>query len=193
MNARLRALRAALAASEGIELLSPASVAEVAAFEARLGVSLPDEYRAFLLEAGNGIQCDGELVLYSLEAVLQDLGRRDPRRPFWYDDAQTNALRDAMAAVEEGSTLMESRSFMSLQRSDGIPEGCLTVGDNGGNDFTVVVVTGEQRGWMWRTGEIDCPESRALYDAGGDDRAPLGFLDWFERWAPDRLGVRRTS
>jgi hypothetical protein len=84
---------------------------------------------------------------------------------------------------------MGDATFMSLQRSDGIPDGCLTVGDNGGNDFSVVVITGDQRGAMWRTGEIDLPEFSALYDGDGDRRTPLGFLAWFERWAPTRLGV----
>ena len=78
---------------------------------------------------------------------------------------------------------------MKLQRGDGIPEGCLTVGDNGGNDFSVLVITGAQRGWMWRTGEIDHPEVRDLYEGNGDLRTPLGFLAWLERWAPERLGV----
>lgn len=193
MMTRLRALRAALTRSEGIDLMPPASVGAVATFERRLGISLPDEYRAFVLEVGDGIQCDGEFVLHSLDAVLEDLGRRDPRRPFWYDEAQANALRDAMAGVEDGSSVLESRAFMALQRSDGMPDGCLTVGYNGGNDFSVLVVAGDQRPWMWRTGEVDLPESRSLYQPGADSRAPLGFLDWFAFWAPVFLGVDLTG
>ena len=112
MTARLHALRDALAAAEGLQLMPPARPGDVAAFEARLQIALPDEYRAFLHHVGDGILCDDEPVLYTLEAVLDDLGDRDPARPFWYDDAQTDALREAMAAVGSDSSLMGDRAFM---------------------------------------------------------------------------------
>jgi len=75
---------------------------------------------------------------------------------------------------------------MNLQRH--VPhEGCVTVGYNGGNDFDVLVVTGEQRGAIWRTGEIDYPEPPTA--KAEEANVSLGFLDWFVRWAPEALGI----
>jgi hypothetical protein len=177
-------LRAALAALD-LEVLPPASEEVVAAFESRLGVTLPPEYRAFLREVSEGVAIDGEPALYSMEAILLDLGPgrgipfppgRDPTEPFPYSSVEAAALRAAMAKVPSNGSLMEDRAFMGLQKP-GSAVGSITLAGHGGNDFSVLVVTGEERGTMWRTGELDHPEGER----------PLGFLAWFELWAPSAL------
>jgi hypothetical protein len=189
MKPSLDELRSALANAGGIELRPPATEARVAAFESALGIALPPEHRAFVLQVCDGIAIDGEPQLYSLDDMLTDLApparspgpSRDPSRPFLYDDAAARALRAAMDAAED--SLMEDKAFMSLQRQ-GVYEGCLTVGYNGGNDLHALVVTGQQRGAIWRTGEVDCP---VVSDA--EPGAPVGFVEWFVRWAPEALGI----
>jgi hypothetical protein len=192
----LATIREALAAATNIELRPPATEGEVASFEARLGIALPADYRQFLLDVGDGIFIDDEPWLYSMEAVLQDLApprnrpgpRREASNPFLYGDAEAVALREALAAAP-GVSVFENRAFMRLQRR-GLTEGCISVGYNGGNDFSSLVTVGEQRGIMWRTGEIDHPEMATMYDPNADFRAPLGFVQWFVGWAPLVFGVR---
>ena len=184
---RLARLRASLAAAPDIESLPPVSAQAVAAFEARRRITLPDEHRRFLLEVSGGILLDGEPWLYGLDDIDLATGDRvDSARPFPYSDAEASAIRAVLATAPPGGPLSDP-AFLALQR-EGAPDGCLTLTCNGGNDFSVLVVTGEQRGWMWRTGELDAPESRRRYDPTGDD-APLSFLDWLRPWALCFLGV----
>jgi len=188
VNDRLDQLRIALAAAPDLEVLPPASLAAVAAFEARRGIVLPEAYRRFVLEVADGLRLDGEAQLYSLTEVDTATGDADAARPFAYDAAETAAIEAAIAvAGAAGRSVLEDRAVMGLQKA-GDPDGCLTLAGNGGNDFSALVVTGDQRGRMWRTGELDAPETRALYAPGGDT-APLDFLDWLIPWASCFLGV----
>lgn len=182
-------LRDVLSRQTSIVLRPVATEAQVTAFEAHFSIVLPPAYRAFLLEVGDGIDMDGEPWLYVLEDIAQSAiaDRVDPGKPFWYGNGDAAAIRAAIAAVPPNGSVLGDAGVMALQRS-GIPDGCLTLSCNGGNDFSVLVVTGEQRGRVWRTGELDHPESPALYDRSLDD-SPLDFVAWFEQWAPCFLGV----
>jgi hypothetical protein len=147
----------AIAGRGDIELAAPASSESVAALEARIGVELPEDYRTFLVEVADGMQVDDEPRLYGLKAVLEDLRDGDPSRPFPYDDAATAKLRDVMATVPPGSTWIESRAFMGLQKRTTWGDGCITIASNGGNDFSLLVLTGSQRGVVWRGGVFRTP------------------------------------
>ncbi|MBK7076295.1 MAG: SMI1/KNR4 family protein [Myxococcales bacterium] len=187
MDERLERLRAAIAAATSIEAGPPATSADVAAFEAAYGIVIPDEARRFLLEVADGLRLDGEPMLYGLADLRVAQPRSAvPARPFPYGDADADAIRAAINAAGPAGPLADPR-VMGLQRA-GDPDGCLILTCNGGNDFSALVVTGAQRGVMWRTGELDAPECRELYTAGGGD-APLGFLDWIGPWASCFLGV----
>jgi hypothetical protein len=187
MKPRLARLRASLAEAPELEVLPPASAAAVAGFEALHRITLPDEYRAFVLEVAEGILLDGEPQLYPLRDVGSATGDHvDPARPFGYSVADADAIVAAISAAGPGGPLAD-RTVMGLQRP-GDPDGCLTLAGNGGNDFSAIVVTGDQRGRMWRTGELDAPETRRLYDPRGD-LAPMSFLDWIVPWASCFLGV----
>lgn len=187
MDQRLERLRAAIAAAPSIEAGPPATPAAVAAFEAAYGIAIPDEARRFWLEVADGLCLDGEPMLYGLADVRVAQPRAaTPGRPFPYDDGDADAIRAAITAAGPGGPLADPR-VMALQRA-GDPDGCLILTCNGGNDFSALVVTGAQRGVMWRTGELDAPECRGLYTPGAGD-APLGFLDWIGPWAACFLGV----
>ncbi|HVV83018.1 MAG TPA: SMI1/KNR4 family protein [Kofleriaceae bacterium] len=179
--------RAVLAEADDLEVRPPATEEAVAAFEARRGIELPADYRRFVLEVADGILADGEPALYGVVDLEADLaGDGDPAAPFPYGDADAAALLAAMAAVPAGRGVLADPAVMALQRP-GQPDGCLTLTFGDGNAFSALVVTGEQRGRMWRTGEVDSPEVGALY--GGGDLTPLGFLDWLAPWASDLLGL----
>lgn len=101
----------------------------------------------------------------------------DPTQPFPYANEDAVALAAAIAAASPATGILGDPQVMSRQRQ-GTPAGCLPVAVGDGNDVPVLVVTGEQTGSMWHTGEVDVPRS-------GD------FVSWFETWDPDILGLRR--
>ncbi|MET7396507.1 SMI1/KNR4 family protein [Dactylosporangium sp. NPDC005572] len=176
---------AALRACEDLELRPPATEAAVAAFEQRIGVRLPASYRTFVLEVADGIRMDDEPWLYGLDDVALEVenGQGDPTQPFWYGDAEASAMLAALAELPESGSVLGDERLATLQRG-GDPDGCLTVANHGGNDFSALVVTGEQAGWVWRTGEIDVPETRELYSAARG-ATPLDFLSWLDVWAEE--------
>ena len=183
----LARVRAALAASDAVTLRPPATEAALAGFEARHRVALPAAYRTFAAAVCDGLLVDGEPMLYSLAEIEADLvaNHADPAAPFPYDATATAVLRAALAATDDP---LGDPTVVSLQRA-GWPNGALTIAGHGGNDFTVLVVTGDQAGITWRTGELDAPETMAVYQINDDATTPLDFLAWLAVWAPCMLGV----
>lgn len=162
----------------------PATPEAIAAFEARLGVRLPAAFADFVRTVANGVELDGSPGLYSLDQIERFGVEGDVHAPFSYSTAEGDAIT---AAITASSSPLADRAVMGLQKP-GAPDGCLTIASNGGNDFSVLVITGEEAGFVWRTGELDAPEVRALYEPGGD-RARLDFTAWLAVWAPCILGV----
>jgi hypothetical protein len=181
-------IHSTLSATEGVELLPPATADEVAAFEAQHGITLPEPYRSFLLTVTGGVLLDGEPWLYSLSEITDQLvrDRSTAAKPFGYDAAATTAILTAVRAGKAGGNVF-TPEVMALQKS-GSPDGCLTLACNGGNDFSVLVVTGDQRGRMWRTGELDAPEVHDLYKPDPSDEV-LDFEGWLPLWSECFLGT----
>nr|BFE63496.1 hypothetical protein GCM10020063_080220 [Dactylosporangium thailandense] len=178
-------VRDALVGCEELELRPPATEEAVAGFERRAGVRLPLPFRAFVLGVADGIWVDDEPWLYGLDDVALEVesGQGDPSRPFAYGEAEAAAMLSAIAELPDGSGVLDDSRLAGLQQSGDL-DGCLTIANHGGNDFSVLVVTGEQAGWVWRTGEIDVPETRELY-SGDRGATPLDFLAWLEVWAQE--------
>jgi hypothetical protein len=182
LDERLAAIRSTLNATDGLVVLPPASAAEVEAFEASLGVAVPAPYRRFLLEVASGVELDEEPQLYTLEQIAGLLRRwgGDPKQPFPYGNADAAGFRQALSS--EGDLLAR---ITPLQKPSPL-DGCITVAERGGDAF-VLAVTGEQRGFVWQSGEYDTPESARRY--GGVSDAPVDFVSWLCAWARDGLGV----
>src|SRR5262245_21867264 len=70
----------------------PLGEAEVGAFEARHGVRLPDEYRAFVTRIADG-GMGPDYGLYSLRSLAQPLPHLS--RPFPFDNAEARRLIEA--------------------------------------------------------------------------------------------------
>lgn len=105
------------------------SEATISAFEQRIGFSLPDDYRRFLLE-NNGAQANSQV--------------------FFVKDLE----QDVMLDVFFGITHPESRSLMLeywLQEyGDEIDEKSLLIGSDPGGRFLLYVTSGEEKGiYYW--------------------------------------------
>lgn len=122
-------------------------------FEALHGVTLPDDYRQFLLEAGNG----GAGPYYGLMSLENCPVYGDLARPF------------ALTADWEmpGDTEPEYR-IPSAYR-----DGCLAISEHGCGYWSFLVVTGPAAGTVWD--DYTCADG-GIYTTG------LPFSQWYKKW-----------
>lgn len=145
----------------GIIARPPATEADVVAFERRHGIELPQAYRRFVLEVGNGASSTdriydllplGELPS-GFHARAEDhfarLCREFPHRSRWpYDRSRDRGAWRAMW------------------------DGCLPVGFDGAEVWVVVVTGGARRGQVWRLGPLGAVPNDP----------PRDFIEWYELW-----------
>lgn len=169
------------AESHGMRVKPPLPEADVAAFEARHGVRLPEEYRAFITRVGDG-GAGPAYGMYSLEKALTVERKPLPdgflRTPFThaagYDPVFDPAWEDVWEAVERGELAEEEadRRYLLLEG------GSLVLCHEGCGYLHLLVVTGPARGEMWM--DARCSD-------GGFVPLRATFLDWYERWLDDTL------
>lgn len=162
------------------ELNPPLSEAEVAEFEARYGVRLPEDYRAFLTRVANGGAGPGYglIPLTDLFTVDSDNPDEPPaeelvRRPFpfteFYNPRKDPAWNRLEKAVERGEVTREEADRRRWQ----LDAGSLALADIGDGYLYFLVVTGPTRGQVWVDLQIN---------GEGLDPTRMEFLDWYERW-----------
>jgi hypothetical protein len=142
---------------------------EVSAFESRHNVSLPEGYRRFLVEIGNGGDGPPFYRLVSLGRGASSSSRPevdyweqlpDIRRPF----PITKPWRWGLGEVSEGGIAEQVR------------HGSLFIGEDGcGMDWRLIV-TGPERGNVWQAGDMGIAPTRPKFD----------FLAWYEQWLDGR-------
>lgn len=131
----------------------PASPKAVEAFERKIGTTLPEEYRDFLLQAGNG-GAGPFYGLFSLEAVESWL--------------QWDLESDKPPLLSPGTDLEERTVEEENWR-----RGCLLIESEGDIYFTGLMVSGPNRG---RVVYIDYEGSWVFFPSEPD------FLSWYQRW-----------
>lgn len=169
------------AETSGLHRAPPLSPEAVTAVEARLGVALPEEYRAFITRIGDG-GAGPAYGLFSLDeavgeaelGVVPDLVALPFPHAAHYNPGKDDAVLELWNRVDAGEVNeADADAFDARLRA-----GTLALCDEGCGYLHFLVVSGPARGTMW----ID---SRAS-DAGF---GPLGvtFLEWYERWLDDVL------
>jgi hypothetical protein len=138
--------------------------ASIAAFEERVGVKLPPEYRAFVQRLGNG-GAGPDNGLHPLK-IAQPEDYAALNRPFPVPD---ELAREAIARPEEERFL---EGFEDVELS-----GCLETTDSGCGTFSFLIFTGGQRGTIWGSGGM-CE----LIPVVGSEGEPMNFLAWYEDW-----------
>ncbi|WP_037697047.1 SMI1/KNR4 family protein [Streptomyces scabiei] len=173
----------------------PLSEPEVAEAEARWGVSLPTEYRSFLLEVGAGGAGPGyglsvlrrtdagwlwsnvdrylrhdylRLPFLTEEERWQVLAKHDDRQPLLSGFDDEEAYFAAYSAwMTAGDELLDRVTCGALRLSH---EGCGYCG--------WLVLTGPESGRMWADDRSGGGEFRPL----GETRTPVGFACWYLHW-----------
>jgi uncharacterized protein (TIGR02996 family) len=156
------------------------SESQVAKWEQKHKVELPEAYRMFLKEIGNGGKIRSDFVcqldIYPLQAVKVG---EEVHQPFPLTDEHARMLRDRRFKREKCRDPIllafwqseKDRGFLY----EGSPPGCLGVGiPNADYEAPAhLVVTGEQRGKVWAD-RGGCLPERNL------QREQVDFLEWFE-------------
>jgi SMI1 / KNR4 family (SUKH-1) len=138
----------------------PVSREEVEAFETEHGIALPEGYRRFVLEIGNGGEKFYDIV--PLGRVPRHFHRR----------AEDEFARLANPFPFTKFWVWEAEDSPDEARMEQVGDGRLILGDQGCGIYWALIVTGPQRGQMWHlTGEGIQPCA-----------PPRDFLSWYEYW-----------
>lgn len=145
----------------------PATADALSAWEARHAVRLPEAYRRFLLEIGDGGVMPGAYCDFRLLALERVRGAQ-ARRAFPVGRAR---LRTMPAAP-----LPELEPYWE----DELPPGCVHIGHYPSGDLLLLITAGELRGTVW------CAVSGGLPEVGVSGE-PLGFTAWLEEALADLM------
>ncbi|HLW03902.1 MAG TPA: SMI1/KNR4 family protein [Ktedonobacterales bacterium] len=148
---------------------------DLAAWEAANGVALPEAYRLFLLEIGNGGMMPGsycDFEVWSLD---------DRRRKAYYTQLQEPFPLSRERFEQQIARLQtEGRSANPLfpelweqWKGEDLPPGCLPLGHYPSYDPLFLIVNGDMRGTVW------CIVADCVVEIN-DQYQPFDFLGWFE-------------
>jgi S13-like protein len=159
----------------GAQLGPPAGWDKVHAFEAGQGVVLPEPYRSFVAEVGDG--CADGPPDYGLVALGESPDRDGRHWQFATPGALARPFPLTEAWIwEDGGPPPTPGVDPAMVFDDGV----LPLGTEGDGMYWVLVVTGEHRGQIWDiNGEGASPFGHPF---GGTSAAP-GFTGWVSHWA----------
>lgn len=176
ISRKLSALRAADknfevrgAADHRYRINPPLRASSMIAFERRLRIDMPEDYRAFLLGLSNG-------------GAGPDCGlcRLDLNTDAPLAESFPISTQKAQAALARSD-----QSDDDLEKCYGTIPGWLVISDERCVDGMGIVVTGEQRGLIWGVDAYD-----HLHVQLGREGGQLTFLAWYEEWLDERLEPR---
>jgi hypothetical protein len=187
--------------SHNFQLFPPDSEIEISAFEQRFRVELPTDYRAFLARIGNGGAGPGHGI-FPLGEVDNGLGNRRfdrqddlvgelpepfPFKTEWND--LTGRPPDGLLTNDEDLYWQSLRNFENRYFSNSLVTGAIPISHLGCAIRIQLVVTGPQRGFLWRDGRSEETGIQPLYL---DDRRAATFSSWYENWLLEALrGITR--
>jgi hypothetical protein len=152
------------------------SIETVSAFEREHAITLPAEYRDFLLYAGNG----GAGPDYGL-VPLHDAVPRDDA-PAYRELLSQPFPYTVQLTPEEFAPLGDDDPLWDEFFSDRLIRGCLRLAHNGCNNWDLIVVNGPAHGTVWS----DCRGS-----CQGLVPQEKGFYEWYRDWLEQSLDTAR--
>ena len=166
----------------------PASVEEVEDFEQKIGVRLPEEYRNFLLLAGNG-GAGPYYGLFSLQKILYWLeDGMDPKKepvlypgieiPQEYYEDEDEELDDEEYDCAHMLDDVEQENDSETEGEDYL-QGCIPIGSQGDSYFMYLLLSGPNEG------RVVYVESELTYVFFPREQ---GFLAWYKRWLREVSG-----
>jgi hypothetical protein len=151
---------------EGKLINTPLSEDEVFAFETKQEISLPVEYRDFLLKVGDGGDGPPEYGLLRLGEI------RKNHVPDYLLEGYKGRLQQPFPFTESWVWEGEEELKGFEEKLKGTEFGCLVLGTDGCGMFWLLIVTGESRGQIWQTSDV-----------GLQPCLPnLTFTQWYKNW-----------
>lgn len=157
--------------------LSPITASELQQFERGFHITLPEDYRQFLLQVTNGGIGPAAGLIPLAQAVdyfRQHAGYETIlSTPFPHTEEYHQEDEPEVCRAEQlnASKQMDNETF--YRTLDFFHAGTLDVADLGSGYYIKLVVTGPSRGTVWKD-----------FSAVDEGMHPLDmtFLDWYERW-----------
>ncbi|WP_434043547.1 MULTISPECIES: SMI1/KNR4 family protein [Sorangium] len=151
------------------KFLPPLSAEELDAAEQKIGVELPEDYRAFLVEVSRGEEDTGSAFLLPPEDGLLCLTPdATPAAPFPFGEDAVEEIRRRIAKKKRGA---------DEPALDGPWNGALPLMDHGDGEYDCLVLHGPERGRMWKYWDAGwapiCVVKKGVAE-------PVPFLDWLE-------------
>jgi hypothetical protein len=167
---------------------APLSEKEISSFEKLHDISLPDEYRSFLLKVGNGgagpsygLFRLGEMdSSFTVEPWTSDIVGKLSNP--WPHRAEWNDLTGQPDDDCEDENLIEA--FESNYWGPGNVPGAFPICHNGCALRELLVIRGPERGNVWYDARADYAGLRPLEDSHGNR---LNFLNWYRQWLDEAL------
>jgi len=165
-------LKAFGASAHQYMLSAPFTAQQMAAFERKYQVSLPDDYRAFLTQVGT----TGAAPFYGLYS---------PEKGAHHKGAYTATTLSQAIVFNDATSIQAWEQLVSQikkeEQSDlrynveyaKIFAGILVIGQQGGDFHTALIINGEEKG---KVIYLDNQWKKPLYTFESN------FLDWYERW-----------
>lgn len=128
-------------------LFPPSTEEQIVAFEAELGTSLPDDYRAFLLEWNGVFFKDSDAAF-----LLKDS-----------EDDDTDYFVTRLYGLKDKDTFDDVRRMQSgYAFNERVPREIIAIGDNNSWNHLCISVSGPDRGaiYLWDPGEPWEPDGR---------------------------------
>lgn len=184
------------------KLNKPLPDSEVAAFERLHHIRLADDYRTFITEIGNGgagpyygifplgYMDDGfELAPWDKgNSLVGNLAAEFPYREAWND--LTGRPPDELAEEDEEEYERQLHAFEERYFAPSVMNGSFPICHMGCALRVWLVVTGQERGRVWRDSRAD--------DAGVSpmllkDGSPASFSGWYMEWLEEALSLLSPS
>ncbi len=155
---------------------------EILAFEKKHQITLPEDYRLFLMEIGNGINRKDEggwqlhnaaLNISQLDDTLFKNAKPHLPFPFTIDNPDRNSFLDP-----------NPNGYINNGFNDIMYDGYLAVSDQGCCLYVALVVSGKAYGQIWHFGEhwvFECV-GNGHPEEWNEGKRPCSFLEWFEGW-----------
>ncbi|AUB37733.1 Flp pilus assembly protein TadD, containings TPR repeats [Nostoc flagelliforme CCNUN1] len=182
---------------------------DIQVFESRYNITLPSEYRNFLLEIGNGgagpgYGLSGLSGIESEDVIPEKLYPENYEilsKPFPF----TKAWNDLDLIAKNNTDFVTKNDDYF---DDKFIQGTLSITNYGCGIYAMLVVTGEQSGKIWiddRTNDNGIYPAclsfcHAFHDINPDDsypnsneEQPLSFYEWYEDWLNRSLEQIRQS
>src|SRR5262245_27495737 len=133
--------------------------ADLLAWEQSHGVSLPEEYRPFLREIGDGGVMPGDYCDFLILPLAKVRGADNAAKAF---PITPDRFRQATEEFVKAGRTSHGLSFPELakcRQEDEYPAGCLVFGHYPSYDWLFIITTGEFRGRIWCSVNGGLPES----------------------------------